>query len=321
MRSSRTPKLALTAACVAQLGLAAPTFAQTWLPARREGNVTLAYQNLLARGHLLPTGGLAAGPPGADTVRSHALTAELEYGLTDRIALKLSLPYVTAKYVGAVPHRLGVHNDPSVIDDGTYHGTSQDVRLGVRWNVLSRRLAITPFAEGIIPSHHYESRGHAVVGQDLRALVAGVNLGVLLDALPGTYFQAQLSHGFVQKVAGMRPNRSHVNAEAGYFVTQRLAIRVVESWQTTHEGLDFPYAGLPSALSQNHDRLSRNNYLTLGGGLVFAIDESWQLFGSVGTMVWGQNVHRRRGFSIGVNRHFGSRRPSAAAGSNPHEPM
>lgn len=318
MRSPRTLKLTLAAACAAQLALTESTSAQTWLPARREGNVTLAYQNLLARGHLLPTGGLAKGAPGADTVRSHALTAELEYGLTDRVAVKLSLPYVAAKYEGAVPHVLGVHNQASVIDDGSYHGTSQDFRLGVRCNVLSRRLAITPFAEGIIPSHHYESRGHAVSGQDLRALVAGVNLGVLLDALPGTYFQAQLSHAFVQKVAGMRPNRSHVNAEAGYFVTERLALRVIESWQTTHEGLDFPYAGLPSALSVNHDRLSRNNFLTVGGGIIFAIDESWQVFGSVGTMVWGQNVHRRKGFNIGVNRHFGSRRRPAAAGSNAH---
>lgn len=316
MRHSRTSKVALAGACFAQLALAPSTSAQAWLPPAREGNVTLGYQNVMAHGHLLPTGGRAAGAPGEDAVRSHALTADLEYGLTDRVALNLSLPFVGATYEGAVPHPIGVHGQPTAIDDGTYHGAFQDFRFGVRVNVLSRRLAVTPFAEGIIPSHHYESRGHAVQGQDLRALVAGVNLGASLDSLPGTYFQVQLSHAFVQKVAGTRPNRSHVNAEAGYFLTRRLAVRVLESWQITHDGLDFPYAGLPRDLSLNHDRLSRNNLLVLGGGIVFAIDESWQLFGSVGTMVWGQNVHRRKGLSIGVNRHFGARHRPAAGHSN-----
>lgn len=92
------------------------------------------------------------------------------------------------------------------------------------------------------------------------------NFLAFLDSLPGTNFQMQLSHAFVQEVAGIRPNRSHVNAEAGYFVTPRLAVRVLESWQITHDGLDFPYAGLPSELSLNHDRLSRNNFLIIGAG-------------------------------------------------------
>jgi hypothetical protein len=61
-------------------------------------------------------------------------------------------------------------------------------------------------------------------------------------------------------------------------------------------------------ISLNHDRLWRYNFLNLGGGFVFALNESLQLFGSGAKMVWGQNTHPHYGFGVGVNWHFRARR-------------
>lgn len=307
MSLGRIGRTALIAVAICSFQTARPSLAsaQAWVPPKGEGTVTLIYQNNLGRGHLGPTGKLASGEPGRDEVRAQAVTWEVDFGLTNRVAFSAAIPFVAARYHGGVPHRIGVHGQPSATDDGTYHGTLQDFRFAGRVNLWSRPLAVTPFAEVIVPSHHYESRGHAVVGQDLRALVLGTNVGGFLDFLvPGTYFQTQLSYSAVQKVVGIRPNRSRVDSEFGYFVTPRLALRFLDSFQTTHDGVEFPYAGLPPDVARNHDRLSRNNFLILGGGLGFAINESVDLFAVATTMVWGKNVHRRRGIGVGMNWHF-----------------
>jgi hypothetical protein len=306
MGPTRTAYAAPLGACAISLvALAGSTSAQAVLPPKGEGNVSVIYQSVLAQGHLGPDGKKPSTPAGRDRFRSHVLMSDVEFGLTDRIALGFSLPFIATQYDGDVPHLLGVHGQPTTVDDGTYHGTFQDFRLGVRFNVRARPLVITPFAEAIIPSHHYESRGHAVVGQDLRALVLGTSLARSFDPIiPRTYFQAHLSHAFVQKVVGIRANRSRVDVEVGHAVTPRLALTFTENLKLTHDGLDFPYAGLTTELSRNHDRLSRNNTLNLGGGFTFALSESLDVFGAMSRLVWGQNVHAHWGYGVGMNWHF-----------------
>jgi hypothetical protein len=220
---------------------------------------------------------------------------------------------VAARYGGPFPHLLGVSGEPSTVDDGTYHGAFQDFRFGARLNLVSGPLAVTPFVDAIVPSHHYESRGHSVIGLDLRALVLGTNLGAFLDAVqPGLYVHGQVSHAFVQEVAGIRPNRSRLDGELGYFVTPRFAVRFLESFQFTHDGTDFtgdpaqPYRGRETTrqLILNHDRTNRYNFLNLGGGFVFAINESVQVFAAAGNLTWGRNIHPHRGVSVGINWHY-----------------
>lgn len=314
---SRTLKVALAGVCWLYLPIARPALAQAWLPLRGEGNITVTYQSTLARGHLLGTGKRASGANAYDPVRAHTMTSEVEFGLTNKVALNLAFPVVAARYGGGAPHLIGVSGGPTDIDDGTYHGGVQDLRLGVRYKLTSGPLVVTPFAEGIIPSRHYESRGHAVIGLDLRALVVGTNLGGFVDALgPGMYYQVQLSHAVVQKVAGLRPNRSRLDLELGYFVTPRLALRFLESLQITHDGIDFQQPGQTREVSLNHDRLHRYKFLNLGGGLVFALNDSLQLFAAGGKLVWGKNVHPHYGLGVGVNWNF--RTAHAVAPSSPN---
>ena len=331
--NSRLPLHRIVAGLIGVLAAvcARTSAAQAFLPPAGEGNVTATYQNTFTRGHLSNTGELFTGGPKTfaedpDIVRAHSLLWDFEYGLTGRVALNVSLPYISAKYEGTDPHLLGINGQPSDLDNGTYHGSLQDVHAGVRFNLSAHPLTITPLVEAIVPSHRYESLGHSVVGLDLRALVVGVATGGFIDALPGTYFQTQVSHAIVQEVLGIRPNRSRVDSEIGYFLTPRFAIRFLESFQMTHDGLDF-YANPTRAVIHgsnkpppsfdfrlNHDRLERIDFLNLGGGIIFAANDSIDVFAAGSRLVWGRNIHPPRGISVGANWHFripnGGARPS-----------
>lgn len=290
--------------------------------------MTVAYQNSFARGHLDLNGDRMSGESGRDPVRSHSIRWEAEFGLTDRLAVSASLPFVSAKYGGLSPHPIDIRGQPSDVDDGTYHGTFQDFHVGVRFKITSRPVTITPFAEAIIPSHHYPSLAHSAVGKDLRALVVGTAVGGFLDALdPGMFFHTQLSYAVTQQVGGIRPNRTRLDAEVGYFITPRFAVRFFEGYQVTHNGLDLILLAGPNTVTRihghpetpvtrehrlNHDRLQRSNFLNLGGGMSFAVNESLEIFGAGGNFVWAENSHPLRALSVGMNVHFRTRRRVAA---------
>lgn len=192
-------------------------------------------------------------------------------------------------------------------DDGSYHGGFQDFHVGLRYNLSMRPLVITPFVEGILPSHDYEVFAHAAIGQGLRALVVGVNLGRQLDPLlRRAYFDARISYAVLEKLQGFRPNRSRVDGEFGYFVTRRLVFRALESFQITHEGLDYPedYESISDELFLDHDPLQKINFLNLGGGVAFVLTDSWDVYASVLTLVWGKNGHAPRAFVVGTNWRF-----------------
>ena len=314
---------ALLAVCVPSAASA-----QALLPPAGEGNVAVSFQGGLTRGHVNNFGELVDD----ESSRAQALIWDVEFGVSDRLAVNVSLPFIAARYRG--PFTIFSHShaggDGSDIDDGTYHGAFQDFRLAVRFNVLSGPIAITPFVEAIVPSHRYVSRGHSVTGQDLRALVLGAAVGGFADAIPGLYYQSQFSYGVFEEVLNIRTNRTRADSEVGYFVTPRLTLRLISGFQLTHDGLDKIYTRdpnlippgfrtppvaafrihsrpgdpLPTGTSQNHDRLLRSNFLALGGGINFRVTESLDIFAAASIMVWKRNVHPLRVMSAGANWHF-----------------
>jgi hypothetical protein len=310
------------ALAISLVGSAGTTSAQAFLPPAGEGNVTISYQNLFARGHFDLNGDRMAGDSGHDPTQGHAMVMEAEYGVSDRLAVSAALPYIRSRYQGNHPHRVMGTGPVQEWDDGEYHGTFQDFRIGVRYNITSRPLAITPFFDVVIPSHHYPSLAHAAVGKDLRAYVVGGAVGGFLDAfLPRLFFHTQASYARVQEVLEIRANRSRVDSELGYFITPRLSVRFLESYQVTHDGIDLlsftpmtegvihgtdiPVTG---EYRRNHDRLQRSNYLTFGGGVGFALNDSVDVFVDAAKMVWGENVHPLRAVTVGINTHFSTPR-------------
>jgi hypothetical protein len=312
------------------LGLAGSASAQAFIPARGDGTVSVSYQSVLTRGHQGASGewfsNAAQLPqlPGEST-DTHALIWYVEYGLTERIAVHASLPYMQVRYEGPFPHTTGFNGQPSDLDDGTYHGTFQDSYFGTRFKAVeSPRFALTPFGEFIIPSHGYESLAQSAVGRDLRALVVGAAIGGFADyLLPGLHFQTRISYAFVQKAVDIRPNRTGIDSSVGYFVTPRLAIQFIQTFQLTDDGVDF--VGPPDFLvlhdgrpfndeyARNHDRLVRTNSLNFGGGVAFQLTERVGLFATYGKLAWGQNLPAPRSITVGMNWGFhtrGSGRPN-----------
>jgi hypothetical protein len=307
------------------------TSAQAFLPPAGEGNLTISYQNLFARGHWDLNGDRMEGDSGHDPTQGHAVIMEAEYGLSSRLALTGSLPYIASRYEGTHPHLIGgVPGQVQEWDNGQYHGTFQDFHVGARYNITRHPFAMTPFVDVVIPSHHYPSTAHAAVGKDLRTYIVGGSVGGFLDALlPRMFFQATVSYAVVQELVDIRPNRSRVEGELGYFVTPRLSVRFLESYQVTHDGFDLlsftPMTDalfhgtdihIPPEYRRYHDRLQASNYLSLGGGVSFALNDSLEVFADAAQMVWGESVHPLRGITVGVNTHFSTRRANQPLAPN-----
>lgn len=272
------------------------TLAQAWPPLKGEGQVTITYENLYVKDHFDYRGKrFDAGP-----IRTNTVITTLEYGLTNKLTLDSELTHVTSKYegfVGRVPH-----GPP---DTGVYHPTFQDARVGIRYNVLSRQFVVTPFIATVIPTHHYETRGHTAVGRNLHELQIGVNVGRDLEGLiPRTYVQARYGYAISERVEGLNLNRSNADWELGYFYKPRLSLRFTGAWQHSYGGIRIPLdSGLPE-YHELHDRASKSNYVRFGGGLSVSLTRSIDLHADFGNTTRGTNTHAARGLSLGLSFRF-----------------
>jgi len=272
------------------------TYAQAWLPSSGDGQVTITYENLYVRDHFDYTGKrFDAGP-----IRTNTVITTFEYGVTNKLTLDAELTHVTSKYegfVGPVPH-----GPP---DTGFYHPTFQDARIGIRYGVSRKRLLVTPFIAAVIPTHHYETRGHTAVGRDLRELQMGINVGRdLEDIIPRTYFQARYSYAFVQNVEQFGLNRSNVDWEFGYFLKPRLSLRFTGAWQYTYSGIRYPLDQEIPDFHELHDRAAKSNFTRFGGGLSFSLTKFVDLHADFGNTARGTNTHAARGMSLGISWRF-----------------
>jgi len=306
--------------------------AQAFIPAPGEGTVSVSYPSVVTRGQHGVSGTWFPNAPqiaalSGDTTDTHALIWYVDYGVSERFAVHASLPYMQVRYDGPLPHTVGFNGQPSTLDDGTYHGSFQDFYFGSRFKLLqSPRFALTPFAEVIIPSHHYESLAQTAVGRDLRALVFGAAVGGFADQLlPGLHFQSRVSYAVVQQAVDIRPNRTAIDSALGFFVTPRLAVQFIQTFQLTHDGIDW--VGPPEFLAlhdgrrmndeygRNHDRLVRANALSVGAGVSFELSRKIGVFATFTKLAWGENIPPPRSVTVGMNWNF---QLHSASRSNPN---
>jgi len=272
------------------------THAQAWLPLKGQGQITVTYENIFVRDHLDYQGRrFDAGP-----IRTNTVVTTFEYGLTDNLTLDADLTHVSSKYegfVGPVPH-----GPP---DTGVYHPTFQDARFGIRYNILARPFVITPFVATVIPTHHYETRGHSAVGHDLRELQMGVNVGRDLEGIiPRSYVQARYSFALVQRVEDLNLNRSNADWEFGYSATDRVSLRATGAWQKTYGGIRFPADNTHPHFHELHDRAAKSRFVRIGGGLSFSLTKSLDLHADFTNTVAGSSTHGARGLSLGISWRF-----------------
>ena len=265
--------------------------AQAWVPGKGEGTATLTLQDNFVKDHL------GSGGQRFDVghIRTFIAFQDIDYGITDKLALDVSIPFVLSKYYGPKPHQLPV-------DDGKYHGNFQDVRLNLRYNLRAHPFAITPFVAFGIPSNDYIYFAHSAAGTNQREYVFGSSFGRNLEpVLSRAYVQGLYAFLIPEKIRGIRTYRSRLDWEVGYFATRRFALRALGALQIGHSGLeigdpptdlgDFPVRKPTDPIWRHHDQTIRSSYLNVGGGASFAVTRSWSVFAVMTTTVWGRNGH------------------------------
>jgi hypothetical protein len=302
-------------AAVLLAGRASPAAAQAFTPPKGVGALTLALQYYDDTGRRFTDATrLAVG-------RTETVTVLLEgdYGVTDRFAASLGLPYIFARYRGEPPPPFIPYVDADKCH--CWHSTFQDFRLTLRYRLGDEPWAITPLVRYIRPSHDYNYQGEAVVGFDRQELALGLNASL---RLPGALRRARLSAGytysFVERFLGIPNDRSNGSVEIGYGLTRRLYAFADGTWQRTHGGLrfgspsgdPFPPPGEMSTLDtperlQEFHRLFRNNYWQAGGGLSYSLG-SFDVFASFTKYVWGTDTHDGQAYTVGATWYFGGAR-------------
>jgi hypothetical protein len=276
MRSS--PLAPLAVSCLSLFWVAA-AHAQAWLPPKGEASITLGLARDSADQHTDDNGDNLTIPTGEGwgSMTWNDVRAVVGYGINDRLAVRVSVPFVISKYEGHVPHPpLPGHVNE---DDGNWHSTFGDFYAQLRFKATRGSLVVTPLLAFGVPSHSYEYYAHATAGLGLASGQVGVILGRLLDPwLGNAYVQARYAFTKNEKVLGISHDQSDVSFDAGYFVTSGLTLNVFGEWQKTHGGWRF--VDVPSPEDPNflyHDQLLRADHFRLGGAASYALTGSIEL--------------------------------------------
>jgi hypothetical protein len=311
MTSRAQAGTALAIAIAGLVMLPVESLAQAWVPEKGEGSVSLAAQQLNSKKHLQGKTEVDAGH-----MNSGVLLAGISYGVTDKFAVDLTIPYVVTKYSGERAHPF------TNIDNGAYHNTFTDFRGSLRYNLTRRGAVITPYIGSVVPSHDYQYYGHTAFGEQLNELQVGTFIAKLFTSgIPGTFVSSRIAYGFVEKVQNISHNRSMADIEGGYFVTPSFRAFGTVNGQLTHGGITLPpggFATIPAPYKFTHDVIQRIHYVYVGGGFAYSMKESVDLFGSFSRQVAGLNGHKlNRGVTLGIAWGFsrGSKGDVTTAGA------
>jgi hypothetical protein len=305
------------------LGSISPSLqAQAWLFPKGGGTVTFSYQNIFMRNHVDGTGKKFDFGHMIENVMS----VDTDYSITDRLAIKVGIPYVASRYYGTKPHRL-TPDSPQTLDDGKYHPTFQDLSFEARYNLTNRSVVLTPFFRVGIPSHSYEYFGHSAVGKDQREYRVGANVGRRLDPiLRQAYVQGRYAFGISQPVLNIAMKRSYTEVQLGYMLTRRLTLLGAGQSAYSHTGTpaDFslcgviPSCGMTPEQFLHHDQVGKSTLLDISGGAAVTLSRSTDFFVSVGRSVRGTSGHLNSAVvSIGISRSFGTHFETATAQNGP----
>jgi hypothetical protein len=311
----------LRAAVLVLLALASPAFAQTLtvagVPGAGHGSVGVTFQHSTIRRRTVPNafgGGMQEF--GQITLRSAWL--ELDYGLTDRVAVSAWLPFKSNRYRGDFPHNPLVDlDDPHgerFLDDGDFHSSWGDWGVGVRWLWRAEPVAIAPFASFHHPVRDYPLYTETQAGTSQWRLDVGVNAG---GRIPGrvrnVYWQAGYAYSYMQRTEpddapARRVNHGILSLEVGWLASPDLVVRATYAYRWTYNGLKFPEEfeqPMRGDQAYFHDQLFEWESGSAGIGVVKRLGERYAV--SAG---WGRTVsldfgHEYRSvWQAGVSRSF-----------------
>ena len=301
------PGVLLSTALAAVIFLPSTARAQAWVLPDGEGSVSILYHHIFVQDHVFSKGERFD----VGHIRTQLLSADVEFGVTDRLSLRAVLPYVASRYTGGSGH---VHRGEAPagfkkLDDGTYHGTIQDLRVEARYGVREFPVAIAPFVGVSLPTHDYEFFAHSAPGLNMAELQIGTYAGVQRGPLS---LQGRLSYGIYERVAGRRRKRTSVDAEFAWLATQNVRLSAFQTAQISHGGEDLL---LDEVLNRtisahdwwpHHDQIGRANAYNVGGGISVQITPGMAVHGSLLATIAGKNTHAvKYGLTLGTSWGFG----------------
>jgi len=271
------------------------------VPPKGEGSISITYQNYYVIGHF----DVAGHENRNGGTHSKAVVTEIDYAVTDTVGVSVSLPFIASKYTGGKSYFVGPFETfPGPLDDGSYHGAVQDLRVEARRMFSKSALAVTPFIGASFPTHEYETVGEAVPGRHRRELQVGAYATLRLDhVLPRAYANSRYTYAAAQRVNGFPATHSTIDLEGGYALVSRVAVRGLASWQIRHQGPRPPDL---AADWTHHDRFIVASSVNLGGGTSLSLTRSAELYALWVVTVSGHDgAHRARTLAVGTTFSFG----------------
>jgi hypothetical protein len=178
-----------------------------------------------------------------------------------------------------------MHVPPGKWDDGKFHSSLTDLRVGARYQLLDEpKVAFSPHIGVTIPVADYEVIGFATGGRHLKTLHVGASLGRSLDPyVPNLYFTGTYEFSISErydaneKTSDYKQRRSDISAEIGYlFLDGKLGVNLAMNWRIAHGGLSFHDFETPAPdprIVFFHDPILAEDFLFLGGGVSYEITD------------------------------------------------
>jgi hypothetical protein len=305
----RSLALSATAAIGALLLLASNVNATEAESRKGSGQIVLTYQFNATDGFESDIGPLPIG-----SIDTHVMNIELQYALTDRLTIVAGIPYVRKRYNdGPLPHDPLLLDPPRPyienVDDGDWNSDFQDFNIGAKYRAKEGAFSVEPFAYLGVPSHEYPFYGNAAVGQQLTRLQVGSSL-MWYPGLSNAYYSADIGYVFVEKTLGVNVNYWNIRAEAGYQFGPRLTGRLFGLLKKgSGNAVPTDYPGFPGQLTDElwyqHDRMLKHNYMNIGIGLDWALNDDYSLSTNYMEMVWEDQVNLLEyAFTLSIARAF-----------------
>lgn len=279
----------------------AAAFAQAWTPPAGSGSISINAQTLHADAHTEGNGRLAHNID----LNARSLTMAVDYGLTDRLAMSIALPYTMSRYRGPIPHA------GSMVDDGRYHGSITDLDLEFRYKAIDGALVVTPFIGGQWPIRNYATLGHASPGRGLTEYSAGFDAGHEATWLmPALFVGVGYSYAVPQRIDDhITVNRSNADVRIAYYVTSRWSLHASSLWQRTHGGLDVPLSPADREVhAHHHDQMLRANHWRASAAVSYSVRPSVDVFLGWATSIRSVNSHSFRTLTAGAGWTFDGRK-------------
>ena len=278
-----------------------------WVPRKGEGVFSITSRWLEADKHLVDSSGTSPLEEwiGIDydsnsvdwgSLETMAVVLDADVGVTDRLAVTGGLAFIAPRYTGNLPDGPG--------DDGDFHGSIQDARIGARFVAVNEGpWAVTPFAAFVFPTTDYAVRGHTAPGLGLKELQVGATVGRLIDIgdSPRLWLQGAYYYAFMENVSEeVKLNRSNLILDLGYVFNKRLSANLQATWQKVHGGIEWSNVSNPTLLRDHYQAAATHDW-RWGGGVSFQVSEAVEVYGSINTFLWGVNTQNAMTFSFGVN--------------------